>query len=402
MGSSRGPLEGVRVIELGQLIAGPFAGRMLAEFGAEVIKIEPPGVGDAMREWGMHRHLEHGLWWPLQSRNKKLVTLDLRQERGRLLLLRLVEQADVLIENFRPGTLERWGLGPAALHQRRPGLVIARVSGYGQTGPYSDRPGFASVGEAMGGLRYINGYPGEMPPRPGVSLGDSLAAMFAVQGILMALYHRDAHGGPGQVVDASIMESCFAVLDSTVPEYGKVGAIRQPLGSKIGSAAPSNTYTGKDGKYVVIGANADNLFRRLCEAMGQPELADDPRFSTHWERFQNVDVLDGLIQDWVGRHDAAEVDRILNLAGVVAGPVYSIADIFADPQYAARDMLVKMQDDVLGELVMPGVVPKLSETPGELRETGSWTLGAHNREVYEGLLGLTRGEMAELEEEKVI
>lgn len=399
---SPGPLEGLRVIELGQLIAGPLAGRMLAEFGAEVIKIEPPGTGDAMREWGMHRYREHALWWPLQSRNKKLVTLDLRREAGRALLLRLVEGADVVIENFRPGTLERWKLGPAELHQCNPRLVIGRVSGYGQTGPYADRPGFASVGEAMGGLRYVNGYPGQMPPRPGVSLGDSLAAMFAVQGILMAVYHRDAHGGPGQVVDASILESCFAMLDSTVPEYGKVGEVRQPSGSRIGSAVPSNTYTARDGKYIVIGANADNLFQRLSVAMGQPELAGDPRFVTHWARFQNVEELDAIIQEWVGRHDAAEIDRVLNAAGVVAGPVYSIADIFADPHYRARGMLVRMEDELLGEMVVPGVVPKLSETPGELRQLGSWKLGANNREVFEGILGLSPEEIAKLETEKVI
>ena len=399
---SQGPLEGLRVIELGQLIAGPFAGRMLADFGAEVIKVEPPGSGDDMRQWGMHRYQGHGLWWPLQSRNKKLITLDLRQQAGRVLLLRLVESADVLIENFRPGTLERWNLGPAQLQQSNPRLVIARVSGYGQTGPYADRPGFASVGEAMGGLRYINGYPGQAPPRPGVSLGDSLAALFAVQGILMALYHRDVRGGTGQVVDASIMESCFAMLDSTVPEYGKVGAIREPSGSRIGSAAPSNIYTAADGKYIVIGANADNLFRRLCAAMGRPELADDPRFASHWQRFQNVDELDRIIQDWVGGREAAEVDRVLNAAGVVAGPVYSIADIFEDRHYQARGMLVRMQDELLGEMVMPGVVPKLSETPGELREPGSWTLGRHNQEIFGDLLGLSAEDMAGLTKEKVI
>lgn len=383
------PLSGVRVLELGQLIAGPFMGRMLADFGAEVIKAEPPGTGDPMREWGMHRYEGRGLWWPLQSRNKKLITLDLKQPEGQELCRRLAATCDVLIENFRPGTLERWGLGPDRLHDVHPGLVIARVSGYGQTGPYASRPGFASAGEAIGGLRYINGYPGEVPPRPGVSLGDSLASVFAMQGVLLALYHRDVHGGDGQVVDAAINESCLAVLDSTVPEYGKVGAIRRPGGSRIGSAVPSNLYRSRDGKHVVIGANAEGLFRRLCAAMGQPELAEDERFCTHWARFEHVDELDRIIGEWTAQHDADELDRILTDAGVVSGPVYTIADIFEDPQYREREMLVRCEDPELGELVLPGIVPKLSETPGEVRWTGPWELGAHNREVYGELLGLS-------------
>lgn len=383
------PLSGVRVLELGQLIAGPFMGRMLADFGAEVIKAEPPGTGDPMREWGMHRYEGRGLWWPLQSRNKKLITLDLKQPEGQELCRRLAATCDVLIENFRPGTLERWGLGPDRLHEVHPGLVIARVSGYGQTGPYASRPGFASAGEAIGGLRYINGYPGEVPPRPGVSLGDSLASVFAMQGVLLALYHRDVHGGDGQVVDAAINESCLAVLDSTVPEYGKVGAIRRPGGSRIGSAVPSNLYRSRDGKHVVIGANAEGLFRRLCAAMGQPELAEDERFCTHWARFEHVDELDRIIGEWTAQHDADELDRILTDAGVVSGPVYTIADIFEDPQYREREMLVRCEDPELGELVLPGIVPKLSETPGEVRWTGPWELGAHNREVYGELLGLS-------------
>jgi crotonobetainyl-CoA:carnitine CoA-transferase CaiB-like acyl-CoA transferase len=387
---------GVRVIELGQLIAGPFAGRLLADFGAEVIKVEPPGSGDPMRDWGLNRFQDHGLWWPLQSRNKKLVTLDLRKPRGRDLLLQLAGRSDVLVENFRPGTLERWLVGPEQLLEANPKLVIARVSGYGQTGPYAQRAGFASVGEAMGGLRYVNGYPGQVPPRPGVSLGDSLAAMFAVQGILMALYHRDVHGGSGQVVDASILESCFSMLDSTVPEFGKLGVVREPAGSRIGSAVPSNVYTTRDGKHLAVAANADNIFRRLCAAIGRPELADDERFASHWARFENVDELDAIIGSWVAERDAADADRVLNEAGVVCGPVYSVADIFADPHYQAREMLVSMRDELLGELVMPGVVPKLSKTPGELRHPGSWQLGAHNEEVYGSLLGLDGAQLADL------
>ena len=400
-----GALDGVRVLELGVLIAGPFAGRLLADAGAEVIKVEEPGRGDPLREWGQLRHEGRPVWWPVQSRNKKLVTLDLHQERGRDLLLRLVERSDVLLENFRPGTLERWGLGPDDLWRVNRGLVIARISGYGQTGPYASRPGFAVAGEAMGGLRYINGYPGQAPPRTGISLGDSLAAMFAVQGIVMALYRRETQpegDRRGQVVDASIMESCFAMLESTVPEYGKFGHVRQPSGTSLGNIAPSNVYRSRDGRWIVIGANSDNLFRRLCAVIGQPELVDDDRFSSHWSRGQHASELDEIIAAWVAQRDAAEVDRVMNDSGIVCGPVYTIADIFQDPQYRARDLLVQMTDPELGTIVSPGVVPRLSETPGVLRWTGPWALGSHNREVYGGLLGLADGELRSLAEEGVI
>jgi len=400
-----GALEGVRVVELGVLIAGPFAGRLLADSGAEVIKVEEPGHGDPLREWGQLRHEGRPVWWPVQSRNKKLVTLDLRSDRGRDLLLRLVERSDVLLENFRPGTLERWGLGPEDLWRVNPGLVIARISGYGQTGPYASRPGFAVAGEAMGGLRYINGYPGQAPPRAGISLGDSLAAMFAVQGIVMALYHRDVRPGGerrGQVVDASIMEACFAMLESTVPEYGKFGHVRQPSGTSLGNIAPSNVYRSREGRWIAIGANSENLFRRLCGVIGRPDLVDDERFSTHWSRGQHAEELDAIIGAWVAERDAADVDRIMNDSGIVCGPVYTIADIFQDPQYRARDLLVEMEDAELGTIVAPGVVPRLSETPGELRWTGPWTLGRHNNEVYGGLLGLAEGELRSLAEEGVI
>ena len=403
-----GPLEGVRVLELGVLIAGPFAGRLLAEFGAEVIKIELPGEGDPMREWGQLRYQGRPLWWPVQSRNKKLITLDLRGPRGRELLLRLAERSDVVIENFRPGTLERWGLGPDDLWEVNPGLVIARISGYGQTGPYAGRPGFAVAGEAMGGLRHINGYPGQPPPRSGISIGDSLAAMFAVQGVLMALYRRDAGGdrgrpgASGQIVDASIMESCFAMLEAAVPEYGKLGHVRQPTGTALGNTAPSNLYRSRDGKWVVIGANAENLWQRLCTVMSRPDLLEDERFRSHWSRGQNAAALDEIIGAWVARRDAAEVDRLLNENGIVCGPVYTIADIFEDVQFRAREMLVEMQDSELGTIVTPGVVPRLSETPGVARWTGSWQLGSHNEEVFCDLLGLTGAELAALREEGVV
>jgi crotonobetainyl-CoA:carnitine CoA-transferase CaiB-like acyl-CoA transferase len=396
-----GPLEGVRVLELGQLIAGPFVGRVLADFGAEVIKVEPPKTGDPMRLWGVHRYRDRGLWWPLMSRNKKLVSLDLRHPQGQELCRRLAGRADVLLENFRPGTLERWGLDPDRLQERNPGLVVARVSGYGQTGPYARRPGFASASEAIGGLRYVNGYPGQVPPRPGVSLGDSLAGLFAVQGILLALYDRDVHGGRGQVVDVSITEACYAMLDSIVPEYGKLGVVREPVGNRMGSAAPSNVYRSRDGKNVVIAANAESLFVRLCEAMGRPDLSRDPRFSTFWARFQNVKELDAVIGEWAAQHDAGEIDALLNEAGVVCGPINSVADLFSDPQIRARDMLVSVEDEELGELILPGVVPKLTQTPGEVRWPGRWQVGYDNREVFGALLGLDEDQVRRLEEEGV-
>lgn len=394
------PLDGVRVIELGQLLAGPFAGHLLADFGAEVVKVEPLGAGDPMREWGHHRYRGQALWWPVLARNKKSVTLNLRAPRGQATLKRLAQQADVLIENFRPGVLEGWGLGPADLWEINPRLIIARVSGYGQTGPYARRAGFASVGEAMGGLRYINGYPGESPPRLGISLGDSLAGMFAVQGILMALYWRDARGGNrGQVIDASILEACFALLESAVPEYDRLGVIREASGSSLPKIAPSNSYRSRDQKWMIIAANADNVFRRLCTAIGRPDLPADPRYATHLARGEHAAELDEIVGAWTAQHDAAEIDQLLNEAGVVCGPIYTIADIFADPQFQAREMIVPMEDPKIGKLAVPGLVPKLSETPGHLRWAGPTHPGQHNEEVFRGLLGLGDEEIAALNEE---
>ncbi len=390
------------MIELSTLIAGPFAGRILADNGAEVIKVEPPDTGDPLRQWGNLEKEGHPVWFPVQSRGKKLVTLDLRRPEGQELCLKLVEHADVLLENFRPRTLERWGLGPERLHQLNPGLVIARVSGYGQTGPYADRAGFASVGEAMGGLRYINGFPGQAPARAGISLGDSLAALHAVQGILMALYHRDAHGGKGQVVDASILESCFAILDNMVPEYSVFGYVREPAGTRIGYAVPSNVYRSRDGKWVVVAANNDNLWRRLCVAMGREDLLEDERYRTYMARTRMVEEIDAMIQEWVGERDAVEVDQVMNEIGIVAGPVYSIADIFGDPHYREREMLVPASDALFGDFVMPGITPKLSDTPGRASQPGAWRLGADNETVYRGLLGLSEEDYRVLEESGVI
>ena len=398
-----GPLAGLRVIELGTLLAGPFAGRLLGDMGAEVIKVEAPGKPDPLREWGQARYQGRTLMWPVQARNKKCVTLDLRTARGQELLLELVRVAEVLTENFRPGTLERWGLAYERLSEINPGLVLARISGYGQTGPYAGRAGFASVAEAMGGLRHINGFPGEAPPRTGVSLGDSLAAMFAVQGILAALYHRDVlGGGRGQVVDVSLMEAAFAMLESTVPEYDRLGIVREPTGTNLSGIAPSNIFKSRDDLWMVIAANNDNLFRRLCDAMGRPELADDTRFATHAARGENQVEIEGIVADWARERDAAEIDRVLNEAGVVCGPIYTVAEIFRDPQYAAREMLVEHVDPEFGPYVGPGIVPKFSETPGAVRWSGTWEHGSHNEEVYCGLLGLSDAELGRLREDGVV
>ncbi len=400
---SIGPLAGLRVIELGLVIAGPFAGRLLADLGAEVIKIERPGQPDPMREWGKGSYRGRALWWPVQSRNKKCVTLDVRPDAGKELFLELVKRSDVLIENFRPGTLEGWDLGWERLSEVNPRLILCRVSGYGQTGPYAQRAGFASVAEAMGGLRYINGFPDEPPPRHHISLGDSLAGMFAAQGILAALYWRDVlGGGRGQVVDVSLLESCFAQLESTVPEYDRLGLVRGPGGTHLKGIAPSNIFKSRDGKWIVIAANTDKVFGRLCEAMGMPELAEDPRFATHVARGERQDEIEGIIASWVAEREASDVDRTLNAVGVICGPVYSIADIFEDEHFWAREMLVRHQDPEVGEFVGPGVVPKFSETPGAVRWSATWEEGSHNQDVYGDLLGLSAEEIAALKSEGVV
>ena len=399
----KGPLSGLRVIEMGQLVAGPFAGSRMADFGAEVIKVEAPGRGDAMRDWGHHRYKNRGLWWPILARNKKSVTANLRDPQGQDLVRRLIKTADVLIENFKPGTLEKWGLSPEALHEINPGLVIARVSGFGQTGPYADRPGFASVGEAMGGLRYINGYPDQPPPRTGLSLGDSLAGLFAVQGVLMALYWRDGEGqGKGQVIDASIMESCFAMMESALSEFDTMGFVREPSGTGLANVSPSNIFPTRDSKWVVIAANLDPMFKRLCQAMDQPDLAENPRYSNHQVRGQNCDELDALIADWTRQFTAAELDARLDENGVVCGPIYSIEDIAGDPHYIERDMICRIQDDELGEIAVPGIVPKLSESESEIAWLGPSTVGAHNEVVYSDLLGLSKEELKGLKNDGII
>lgn len=397
--SRAGPLEGVRILELGSLLAGPFAGRLLGDLGADVIKVEAPDRPDPMRQWGHKTHEGRALWWPVLARNKRCVTLDLRTHEGQALLLDLAAHSDAIVENFRPGTLERWGLGPDRLHGVNPGLVLVRVSGYGQTGPYAERAGYAAAAEAMGGLRYINGYPGQDPPRTGISLGDSLAGMFAAQGLLAALYRRDVLGdGTGQVVDVSILESCFALMESAAPEFDLTGHIRQPTGARLPDAAPSNVFTASDGRKLIIAANQDSLFRRLCEVMGRPDMAEDPRYATHRARAEHHEALEDEIAAWAAQHPAAEIADALNAEGVVCAPIDTIEDIFADPHVREREMLVTHEDEELGTFTGPGVVPKFSATPGGVRWTAPWVMGADNADVYGEVLGLDPEGLAALKE----
>jgi crotonobetainyl-CoA:carnitine CoA-transferase CaiB-like acyl-CoA transferase len=395
------PLSGLRVVEFGQLLAGPYVGTLLGDFGADVVKVEAPPAGDPMRDWGRLRHNGHSLWWSILARNKRSVTLNLRKPEGQALAQRLCAGADVVLENFRPGTMERWGIGPDEVHAANPRAVYARVSGYGQTGRYRDRPGFASAGEAIAGLRYINGHPGEAPPRSGISLGDTLAAQSAFQGILLALYARDARGAEGQVVDASITDACYVMTESAVLEYEQTGVVREPTGTRLPRIAPSNVYRSSDGRWVVIAANHDTLWRRLAAIMGHPELGEDPRFNSHHARGQHEDELDELIGGWAVRHTAEELDRILNEGGVVCAPVYSAADVHADPYFRERELLVTYEDEVHGPISGPGVVPKLSGTPGRIRQAARWTVGADTEAVL-GELGVQGAELERLRADDVI
>lgn len=400
------PLRRLRVLELGVILAGPFVGRMLADFGAEVVKVEAPHDGDPMRDWGAQRATgpngPRALWWPFLARNKQVITLDLRQASGQELALRLLDTCDVLVENFKPGTLERWGLGPEVLHARNPRLIIARISGYGQSGPYSHRPGYASAGEASGGLRYLNGFPDQPPPRTGLSIGDSLAGLFALQGILMALYERDARGGSGQVVDVGITDACLAVSESVTTEFAKLGTIRQPQGVRLSHVVPSNLYTSSDGRRVVIAANSDSLWKRLCDVMGRHDLADDARYNSDVGRRDHADELDSIIVRWAATLDYADLARALDEGGVVFGPVNSAADLVGDPHFRENGSLITMHDPELGELVGPGIVPRLSATPGQARHTGPWELGRDNAAVYGSLLGLSEDELSTLHDSGVI
>ena len=396
-----GPLDGIRVLEAGQLLAGPFAGQLMGDLGAYVIKVEPPGVGDPMRQWGREKAGGNSLWWPVVARNKRSVTLDLRQADGQELFARLVVGCDIVVENFRPGTLERWGLGYDRLRELNPGLILVRVSGYGQTGPYSSRAGYGSIGEAMGGLRYVVGDPDRQPARAGISIGDSLAAMHAAVGALAALRHRD-RTGEGQVVDSAIYEAVLAMMESTVTEWDVQRYQRERTGAVIPNVAPSNVYPTSDGELILVAANQDSVFARLAALMDEPELAEPGSpYADHVGRGQRQQELDDHIGIWTAKHDADELLAMLHEGGVPAGRIYTAADMLADPHFQAREAIVRVPDPTFGSLAMQNVVPKLSATPGAVRWTGP-ALGAHNDEVYGELLGLSDAERADLADRGVI
>ena len=393
-----GPLQGVKVLELGTLIAGPFCGKTLADFGAEVIKVEPPGEGDPLRRW---RRMRNGvsLWWHVQSRNKKSITLDLRQPEGQAIVRRLARECDIIIENFRPGALERWNLGWDTLSRENPNLVLVRISGYGQTGPYRERPGFAAIGEAMGGMRYITGFPDRPPVRPNLSVGDTLASLHGVIGALLALHHVKS-GGPGQVIDVALYESVFNVTESLLPEYAAQGVVRERSGSTLPGIAPSNLYPCSDGSYVLIAGNADALYRRLMSAIGREDLRDDPGLARNDGRAAQMERIDEAIAAWTSRRTQEEVLQAMEKAEVPAGRIYTAADIASDPHYAARGMI---QEVVAGDgerLKVPGVVPKLSKTPGAIRAPAP-KLGEHTDEILRGL-DFSAAEIAALRERNII
>ncbi|GAA2727402.1 CoA transferase [Actinocorallia aurantiaca] len=392
-------LDDLRVVEMGQLLAGPFCGQLLGDFGAEVIKIEPPVTGDPMRQWGREKPHGQSLWWPILARNKKSVTLNLREAAGQDLARRIIAEADVLVENFRPGTLERWGLSPETLWELNPGLIITRVTGYGQNGPYSPRAGFGSIGEAMGGIRYVTGDPNSAPARAGISLGDELAGTFAALGTLVALHAR-ARTGKGQVVDSALYEAVFALMESLIPEWELAGYQRERTGSVLPNVAPSNVYPTSDGP-VLIAANQDTVFSRLAEVMGRPELADDQRYSTHGARGANAEELDELIAAWTATLTSDEVLDKMHANGIPAGLTYRAKDMLADPHFKAREAIIKLAHPEFGEFPMQNVFPKLSGTPGEVRSVGP-ELGANNTEIYTGLLGLTAEELEKLRADGVI
>lgn len=380
--ASVGPLAGIRVVELGQLIAGPFCGQLLGDLGAEVVKLEQPGSGDPMRDWGQG---STPTWWRVIARNKYSVAADLRSATGQGLARDLIAKADILVENFRPGTLERWNLAPADLHAINPGLIIVRVSGYGQTGPYSTRAGFGGIAEAMGGWRRIVGFADRAPARMGISIGDTLAATYGCLGAVAALHYRQ-RTGEGQVVDAALYESVLQVMEGLIPEWAIAGHKRDRTGSKLPGIAPSNVYRCRDGEFL-IGANQDSVFARLCEAMGRPELAQDPRYASHLARGENQDALDRIVEEWTARHSVAEVEALMIEHAVPAGRMYDAQDMLADPHFAAREAIVTVDDPDLGPTPMQGTFPKLSATPGSIRRPAPREVGQDTAEILERWLG---------------
>ena len=392
-------LKGVRVLELGQFIAGPYCTQVLGDHGAEVIKIERPGIGDAMRRWGVNVGDGPPVWWPVIARNKKSVVVDLKQEEGRALVRRLALRCDVIVENFRPGTLERLGLDPDALLEENPRLIVARISGFGQTGPYRKRAGFGGVAEAMGGLRFLTGEEDRPPVRVGLAIGDSLAGLYTAFGVLAALRQRDI-SGRGQVVDTGLTDAVVAVLESVLSEYGASGAVRHRSGNTLPGVAPSNLYPTRDGHWVVIGANADGPFERLCEAMGVPGLASDPRYAGHEGRGRHQRELDDRIAQWTRERNLADILEALENAGVPAGPVNTAQDVARDPHFRERETVVEVESEA-GTLLMQGVVPRLTATPGRIRWVGP-NLGAHTEQVLREALGLDDGAIAELVERRVV
>lgn len=393
------PLEGIKVLELGQLIAGPFATKILGEFGAEVIKIEPPHTGDPLRKWRL-LHEGTSVWWASQSRNKKSVTVNLRSTEGQAIIRRLLKEVDILVENFRPGALEGWGLSEEVLKEINPELIIVRVSGYGQDGPYRDLPGFGLVGEAMGGFRYLSGEQGRPPVRVGISIGDSLSALHAVIGALMALRHREVQKGGGQVVDIALYESVFNMMESLVAEYSIFGEVRQPAGSRLPGITPSNAYLCADGKYALIAGNGDSIFKRLMSLIGRDDVANDPAFAHNDGRSAEADYIDSIISQWTIQHSLDDVLEALHENRVPAGRVYDVEDIYNDPHYKAREMLIQGELEDGSEVTLPGILPKLRKTPGSV-ERRAPTLGQDTEEVL-GKIGIDAKELSELRAKGVI
>lgn len=399
--SNARPLDGFRVLEVGQLLAGPFVGSFLGYYGAEIIKVETPGDGDPIRKWRVLDEDGTSYWWRSLGRNKKCITANLRTDEGRDIVRRLAEQSDVIVENFKPGTMEKWGLGPEHLQASNPGLIYARISGYGQNGPYASRPGFASVCEGVGGFRYVNGFPGQAPVRPNLSIGDTLAGLHSALGILMACIHRlKDPEGRGQIIDTALYEAVFSMLEGVVPEYDGAGVVREPSGSTLTGIVPTNTYRCSDNKFIIIGANGDSIFKRLAEKMGRPDMAADPRFEDNAGRVEHEKEIDDAITEWTGSLSSEDALKAMEEVQVPSGPIYSVVDMLADEHFKARGLFEEV--DVNGtSLKIPGMVPKLSRTPGRTDWAGP-EVGAFNDEILGGLLGFSDDELKSMRDQGII